>query len=185
MRSESESELGNQLSGILRKASKQICIWQHTCVSVFVYVCAERERISVTLVTTAAQACVSDLCMCVHARVFAGTISLISLLGLFCLPVHTVTQTHTHTHTSNTKKKGKYMSSQPRETRTLTEAMKDRQKRRVTGPTTGCCPKQDTCIEEKQRVRPPAVRHTQQNKQKKNKHIHTHTQVCMLVCMIV
>jgi hypothetical protein len=35
--------------------------------------------------------------------------------------------------------------------------MKDRQKRRVPGPTTGCCSRKDTCIEEKQRVRQPAV----------------------------
>jgi hypothetical protein len=46
-------ESGRQLSGILRKANK------------------ERERISVSLVTTAAQGCVSDLCMC--ARVCADS----------------------------------------------------------------------------------------------------------------
>jgi hypothetical protein len=38
---------------------------------------------------------------------------------------------------------------QPRETNTLTEAMKARQKRRVAGPTTGFCSNQDTCVEEK------------------------------------
>ena len=31
-----------------------------------------------------------------------------------------------------------------------------RQKHRVAGPTTGCCPKKAPCIEEKHRVRPPA-----------------------------
>jgi hypothetical protein len=36
----------------------------HTCVSLYVCVYEERERISVTLVTTAAQGCTSDLCMC-------------------------------------------------------------------------------------------------------------------------
>jgi hypothetical protein len=41
----------------------------HTCVSVYVYVYEERERIIVTLGITAAQGCASDLCMCVHAHV--------------------------------------------------------------------------------------------------------------------
>ncbi len=50
----------------------------HTCVSVYVCLYAERERISVTLVTTAAQGCPRDLDLC--ARMCAGTISLISLL---------------------------------------------------------------------------------------------------------
>jgi hypothetical protein len=40
----------------------------HTCVSVYVCVYEERERISVTLVTTAAQGRASDLYMCVCAR---------------------------------------------------------------------------------------------------------------------
>ena len=53
--------------------------------------------------------------------------------------------------------------------------MKARQKHRLTGPTTGCCPKKASCIEEKQRVRQPAVRYTQKKKQKKNKYIHTQT----------
>ena len=70
MRSASESELGNQLSGILNRTNKQTCM--HKCVSVYVYVHEQRERISVTLVTTEAQACASDICMCVRvcARVF-------------------------------------------------------------------------------------------------------------------
>ena len=74
----------------------------HTCVSVYVYVHTEREKISVTLVTTAAQGYASDLCMCARARVcwyFFANISTASV----CLPVHTVTQTHTQTHTSNTQ----------------------------------------------------------------------------------
>ena len=62
-------------------------------------------------------------------------------------------------------------------TRTLTEAMKARQKRRVPGPTTGCWTNQDACIEDKQRVRPPAVRYTQKSKQTNNKHIHIHTRL--------
>jgi hypothetical protein len=40
----------------------------HTFVSVYSCVYEERERISVTLVTTAVQGCASDLCMCVRAR---------------------------------------------------------------------------------------------------------------------
>ncbi len=71
-----------------------------TCVSVYVY--AEREWIIIPLVTTAAQACASDLSLRVCARVCAGSyfanLSTVSV----CLPVHTVTQTHTHTHTQAT-----------------------------------------------------------------------------------
>ena len=65
MRSESESKLCHQLSGILRKASNQtfilVCRWKYVSM----------ERIIVTLVTTATQACASDLCMCVHVCVLA------------------------------------------------------------------------------------------------------------------
>jgi hypothetical protein len=68
MRSESESELGNQLSRILTKANRQKTN-MHTCVSVYEYVSEVQERISVTLVTTAAQRCASDLYMCARALV--------------------------------------------------------------------------------------------------------------------
>ncbi len=105
MRSEIESELGNPLSGILRK-SKQTNM--HTCVSVYVCVYEERQRISVTLVTTAAQGCASDLCTCASARVCWYYFADLSLLCLFvcrCTPRHK----HTHTHTSSTKNTGKYM----------------------------------------------------------------------------
>jgi hypothetical protein len=40
----------------------------HVCLHVWLY--EERERISVTLVTTATQGCVSDLCMCKYDNVF-------------------------------------------------------------------------------------------------------------------
>jgi hypothetical protein len=46
------------------------------------------------------------------------------------------------------------------EKHTLTEAMKARQKCSVAGPTTGCWTKKAACIEEKQRVRQPAVGYT-------------------------
>jgi hypothetical protein len=63
--------------------------------------------------------------------------------------------------------------------------MKARQKRRLAGPTTGCHKNKDPCTEEKQRVRQPAVRYTQKNKQKKNKYIHTQTQTyaCWYACL--
>jgi hypothetical protein len=77
-----------------------------------------------------------------------------------------------------------YLSTQPQETRTLTAAMKALQKRRVAGPTTGCWTKKDPCIDKKQRVRPPAVTHTQKNKQKKNKYTQTQSlHVGMYDCM--
>ncbi len=60
--------------------------------------------------------------------------------------------------------------------------MKARQKLRLAGPTTGCCPKQAPCSDEKQRVRQPAVRDTQKNKQKKEQ-ICTYTHTNMNVGM--
>ena len=105
MRRESESELGNQLSGILRKANKTN---MHTRVSVYVCVYEERERISVTLVTTAAQACESDLCMCARARVCSYYFANLSTVSV-CLLVHTVTHTHTHTHTQKQHKKHRHI----------------------------------------------------------------------------
>jgi hypothetical protein len=67
------------------------------------YVYEERERISVTLVTTAAQGCASDICMCVRACVCAGIISLISLFCVF-LSVGAQCDTKTHTHIQATLK---------------------------------------------------------------------------------
>ena len=100
------------------------------------------------------------------------------------------THAYTHSHTFNTVTQAQYsvlLCKHPRETRTLTEAMKGQQKRRVAGPTTGCCSNLATCIVEKQRVRQPDVRHTQKNKQKKNKykHTHTHKYACWFVCLYV
>ena len=160
----------------------------------------ERERISVTLVTTAAQACASDLYMCARALACwycAAKLSTVSVR----LRSHTVTQkTLEQTHTSYTENTGKYMSrndsyndgvstlalkhsissNQPRQKRILTKAMKAWRKCPVAGPTTGCRTTKAACIEEKQRVRQPAVRYTHQNNKKKNKytHAHTHKYVC-------
>jgi hypothetical protein len=58
MRTENESELGNQMSGVFRKAHKHA----YLCLCMYVY--EERERISVTLVTIAAQGC-ARACACV------------------------------------------------------------------------------------------------------------------------
>jgi hypothetical protein len=63
--------------------------------------------------------------------------------------------------------------------------MKTRQKRPVAGPTTGCCANQASCIEEKQRVRQPAVRSPHEKKPKKEQiYTYTHTQVRMLVSAV-
>ena len=104
MRSKSESELANKLSGILNKTNKQTNM--HTCVSVYVCVYEERERISVTLVTTAAQACASHLCMCARVCVCWYYFANLTTVSLH-LPLHTVKQkTHTHSpsHTQATLK---------------------------------------------------------------------------------
>jgi hypothetical protein len=75
--------------------------------------------------------------------------------------------------------------SHKKQTRTLTAARKARQKRRLAGQTTGCWSNKATCIDEKQRVRQPAAKYIQKNKQKKNKYIHTQTQkyACWYVCL--
>jgi hypothetical protein len=91
LESEFSNQCDNQLSGILRKTTKQTCILVCLCM----YDCLRaNKRISVTLVTTAAQGCASDLCMCARVCVLAlfrycSTVS-------FCLPVHTVTPKHKH-----------------------------------------------------------------------------------------
>ncbi len=80
------------------------------------------------------------------------------------------------------------LSKHRRETRTLTEAMKVRQKCRVAGSTTGCSAKKAACIEEKQRVMHTAVRYIQESKQTIHTHTHTHTHthslyVCIHDCL--
>ncbi len=83
-------------------------------------------------------------------------------------------------------KSSKVLCKQPRETCKLTQAMKARQKSRLTGPTTGCWTNKASCIEEKQTVRQTALVYTQHSKQTRNKYmyIHIHT-VCLFVCMLV
>ena len=65
----------------------------HTCVSLYVCVYEERERISVTLVTTAAQGCVSDLCMCARACV-------LMIKSFICTEGGKHNRTPTQAHTS-------------------------------------------------------------------------------------
>jgi hypothetical protein len=59
--------------------------------------------------------------------------------------------------------------------------MKARQNRRVSGPTTGCWTNQATCIEEKQRVREPAIRYAQEKQTKKRTNMYTHAHTSMNV----
>jgi hypothetical protein len=58
--------------------------------------------------------------------------------------------------------------------------MKARQKHRETGPTTGCCPDEDTCIEQKQRVRQKAVMYSKKQTKKEQFCTYTDTKVRML-----
>jgi hypothetical protein len=87
-----------------------------------------------------------------------------------CLPVQTVTH---NTHAHNTKNKGKHVFGKStlalkhsipilgHEKHTVTQAMKARQKRQIPGRTTDCSANKAACIEEKQRVRQPAVMYTE------------------------
>ena len=98
---------------------------------------------------------------------------------------YTPVDTHTHTH-STLSLKHSTLHTATRNICTLTQAMKAQKKRRLAGPTTGCCTTKDTCIEvngELGRQLSGALRKA--HKQKTNTYIHTHTQVCMFVCMIV
>ena len=79
MRSESESELANQLSGILKQTDTNM----HTCVSVYVNVCMRSESASASHSSPPQLKGVRVISACACARVCAGTISLISLLCLF------------------------------------------------------------------------------------------------------
>ncbi len=137
---------------------------------------------------------------CVHARFRAGTVPLISLLCLFVCGRTPWHKKHSHKHTQATLKtkvntchvimdhqhlqsstvQRTISSNQPRQKSILTKATKARRKCPVAGPKTGCRTKQAPCIEEKQRVRQPPIRYTQQNKTKKNKYMHeqTHKYAC-------
>ncbi len=144
------------------------------------YVCMRSESESASHSSPPKLKGVRVISACAHARMCAVTISLISLLCLFvcrCAPWHT----HTHTHKSNTKNTGKYISRNDRnstlslkhgisvlnhEEHTLTEAMKAQQNCPMTGPTTCCRTNQAACIEEKQRVRQPALRYRKKYTQK-------------------
>jgi hypothetical protein len=80
-----------------------------------------------------------------------------------------------------------YLSTQPQETPTLTQAMKARQKRRVAGPTTGSGSTKATCIDEKQRVRQPAPRWSESESELDNQLSGIlrkgNKQTCILVCL--
>jgi hypothetical protein len=96
MRSESESELANPLSGILRKANKQTSIL--VCLSM--YVCMRSESDSASHSSPPQLKGVRVMSACVRARVpcvfrhYFANRSTVSV----CLPVHIVTLKHTHTH---------------------------------------------------------------------------------------
>ncbi len=92
-----------------------------------------------------------------------------------------VIYTHTYTHIQHFHLRT-VLGKQPRETHTLTEVIKARQKRRLGGSTTGFVPKKVTCIEEKQRLRQTAVVYCNSEKQtNKNKETYTHTHKYMFV----
>jgi hypothetical protein len=80
----------------VRYAQKSKQTNMHTRVSVYVCVYEERERISFTLITTAAQGRASDLCMCSRARACWYYFANLSTVYA-CLPARRDTNTHTHT----------------------------------------------------------------------------------------
>ena len=100
MRSETESELGNQLSGSHRKANKQTSILVCLCM----YMCIRSERKSVSHSSPPQLKGVRVISACVRACACWHYFANISTVSV-CLPVHTVTQKHTDTHTSNSHKK--------------------------------------------------------------------------------
>ncbi len=102
-RSESESESGNQLSGMLRKASKQTCVLVCQCMYMCMYMCMRRESESASHSPPPQLQGVRVISACARTRACSSTGSLISLLYLFvcrCTPRHK----KTHTHTQATQK---------------------------------------------------------------------------------
>jgi hypothetical protein len=91
MRSESEPELGNQLSGILRKASNQTCILVCLCM----YMWGTRAN---QFHTHHQLKGVRVISACVCARVCWYYFTNLPTVSI-CLPVYTVTQKHIHTQT--------------------------------------------------------------------------------------
>ncbi len=83
------TELGNQPSGILRKANKKKCILVCLCM----YMCMRHESESASHSSPPQLKGVRVISACAHRCVCTGTTSLISLTVSVCL--HTVTQKHT------------------------------------------------------------------------------------------
>ncbi len=67
MRSESESEFGNQLSGIIRKPNKQTCIL--VCLCMYVCIRSESESASHSSPPQLRGVRVISTCVCAHACV--------------------------------------------------------------------------------------------------------------------
>jgi hypothetical protein len=94
MRSDSESELGHQLSGILRNLNKQTCILVCLCM----YVCLRSESESASHSSPLQLKGVRVISACMSARVRAGTTSLISVYS-----VRSFTGVHRDIKTQKTK----------------------------------------------------------------------------------
>ena len=146
-----------------------------------VHACAHRS-------STASQGCASGhyMCECVCCYYFANPSTVSVCLSVHVRPSvlmlaytilrsspcstnircwvnqlsYPLTHAYTYSHYIQHCHASTRLCKQPRETHTLTEARKARQKRRVAGPTTGCWTNEAPCIEEKQRVRQPAVSYT-------------------------
>jgi hypothetical protein len=92
MRSDSESELGNQLSGILRKANKQTCILVCRCMNI----CMKSDSESASHSSPPQLKGVRVISAC--ARMLACWYYFANLCTVsVCLPVHTVTHEETNT----------------------------------------------------------------------------------------
>ena len=107
MRSDSESELGHQLSGILRKANKQTCMLVCLCM----YVCMRSESESASHSSPPQLKGVRVISACVCASTcwqYSANFSAV------CLSAGAHRDTKTQTHISHTKNTGKYTSSNDR-----------------------------------------------------------------------
>jgi hypothetical protein len=163
-----------QLNHISRKG---VCVYT-TCASV----CAATTSLIHPL-------CLS-VCLYMYVRVYSclyiqswGPIHVKQAFHVRSNSCHIPSYVHTHTHSTLSLKHA--LRKQPRETHTLTAAMKARQKRRMAGPTTGCWTIQSACIEEKQRVRQKNCQVYSERQTNLLIYPRINTQVCMFVCMIV
>jgi hypothetical protein len=155
-----------------------------------VYMCTTCASVCAATISLIHPLCLS-VCLYMFVRVFWclyiqswGPIHVQQASDVRSNSCHIPSYIHTLTHIEHLQS-STALCTQPRETHTLTQALKVRLKCRMARPTTGSRTNKATCIDESQRVRQPVVSHNQKKSKGKKTYLFTYTHVCTFVCMIV